>query len=103
MWEWVGPVACDTYLLYHGCTRFTEILEGLNVGSTGLSVIYVWANEPGPTEMLPPKVENGWASKDWLLTHTIVDEEDDSWAVFGDTVIDEEGHTPVDMAFACHW
>lgn len=57
--EWVGPEACDAYLLYHGWTRLTEIFEGLNTGSTGLSLMHGCANVPGPAEMLHCKAAEG--------------------------------------------
>lgn len=51
MCECVGPEACDAYLMYHGCARMTEILEGFNTGSTNLSVAHVCINLHGPSEM----------------------------------------------------
>lgn len=63
--------ACDAYLLYPGCTRLTELFEGLNTGSTGLSVIPGCANLPGPTEILHCKAANGYAIDE--AEHTIVD------------------------------
>lgn len=75
--ECVGPEACDAYHIYHGCSRLTEILEGLNTGPTLLPRAPVKTNDSGPTEILHCKAENVKAdSLDNGPTHSIVEEEE---------------------------
>ncbi len=78
----VGPEACDAYHIYHGCSRFTEIFEGLNTGSTLLSRTHVKTNDSGPTEIFHCKAENGKAnSNNDEAAHSLVEEEEDKAAV----------------------
>lgn len=81
MCECVGHEACDAYHLYHGCTRLTEMLEGLNTGPTNLSLLPVKANKPGPTEIFHCCADFEINCAIDKTDHSIVDEEDNHAAV----------------------